>query len=220
MKLCTLWLQHPAPPPCMSPNEITLSEITRWQGGRHETTSVLHLMQRRVKLMRLHHHLLSATDRRRARLLAVLAGATRRAQTALMPLPLLHDLPQLVVKSHFCYSGTNTQAGKQQNLPNQCTQTHSWTSFHVSPQTQQSMWKVDSGAHPFPDHCRMEWVFRLLNGISPQRSRRILALISRPRIPVIVLSTECFQFPSHLPITKAIMCTISVYFTYYSLDSS
>lgn len=139
-----------------SRSSFTLSEVTRWQGGRHETTAMLHLMQGRVKLMRLHHRWLSATDRRRARLHAVLlAGATRRAQTALMPLLLLRDLPRLVVKSHFCYSRTNTQAGKRHNLPNQCTQTHPCTSFHSSAQTQQSAWKVDSGAHLFPDHWSM-----------------------------------------------------------------
>lgn len=66
----------------------------------------------------------------------------------------------------------------------------------------------------------VEWVFYLFTGLSPQCSRRTLAFISQPRIPFIVLSTKCFQFPSHLPITKASMCTLSVYFTHYSLDSS
>lgn len=143
------------------------------------------------EMMSLHHRLLSATDRSRARLLAVLlAGATRRAQTALMPLRLLHDL----------------------------SQTHPCTSLHSSSHTQQSVWKLIL-VHT---HCQITevWVFRLFNGIAPQPSRRTLAMISQPRIPFIVLSTECFQFPSQLSITKASMCTLSIYFTYYSLDSS
>lgn len=177
-------------------------------------------MQGRVKLMSLHHRWLSATDGRRARLYAVLlAGATQRAQTALMPLLLLQDLPRLVVKSHFCYSRTNTQADR---TTKSAQPVHTDSPMHVLP-----------FLSPNPAERMESWFW--CTPIS--RSLKYGSSICLMGYPSTFQENTCPYFSAQNPFP----CTIhrmfsipfpltyyksyrvyfkSIYFTYYSLDSS